>query len=124
MEAVHHCEGTVNQVMGDGIIALFDAPLAHEDHPVRAGYAALPMQEAVGRYAEEMQRAHGLPIYIRIGLNSGEWSCGPSEATSTWTTRRWGNPPHLAARMEQGAMPGSILMTAETLRLAEGLPAG
>jgi class 3 adenylate cyclase/ribosomal protein L40E len=77
MEAVHRYEGTVNQVMGDGIMALFGAPLAHEDHAVRAGYAALRMQEAVRRYAEEMQRTHGFPIHICIGVNSGEWSGPP-----------------------------------------------
>src|SRR5207245_1257688 len=58
MEAVHHYEGTVNQVMGDGIMALFGAPLAHEDHAVRACYAALRMQEAAKRYAEQAHRAH------------------------------------------------------------------
>jgi class 3 adenylate cyclase len=72
MEAVHHYEGTVNQVMGDGIMALFGAPLAHEDHAVRACYAALRMQETVRRYAEEARRAHGVTVRIRVGLNSGE----------------------------------------------------
>ena len=72
MEAVHRYEGTVNQVMGDGIMALFGAPLAHEDHAVRACYAALRMQEAVKRYAEEVRRSHGIVVQIRVGLNSGE----------------------------------------------------
>src|SRR5262249_29656643 len=72
MEAVHRYEGTVNQVMGDGIMALFGAPLAHEDHAVRACYAALRMQESVKRYAEGLQRSEGLPIEIRVGLNSGD----------------------------------------------------
>ena len=72
MEAVHHYEGTVNQVMGDGIMALFGAPLAHEDHAVRACYAALRMQESVKRYAEEVRRTEGVPVQIRVGLNSGE----------------------------------------------------
>ena len=72
MEAVHRYEGTVNQVMGDGIMALFGAPLAHEDHAVRACYAALRMQESVKRYAEEVRRSHGVPVQIRVGLNSGE----------------------------------------------------
>ena len=62
MEAVHRYEGTVNQVMGDGIMALFGAPLAHEDHAVRACYAALAMQEAMRRYAEEVRRTHGLAV--------------------------------------------------------------
>jgi class 3 adenylate cyclase len=72
MEAVHRYEGTVNQVMGDGIMALFGAPLAHEDHAVRACYAALRMQESVAQYAESVFRSHGVPIQIRVGLNSGE----------------------------------------------------
>ena len=62
MEAVHRYEGTVNQVMGDGIMALFGAPLAHEDHAVRACYAALDMQAAMRRYAEEVRRAHGVAL--------------------------------------------------------------
>src|SRR5689334_9509576 len=69
MEAVHRYEGTVNQVMGDGIMALFGAPLAHEDHAVRACYAALRMQESVKRYAEGVRREHGITIRIRVGLN-------------------------------------------------------
>src|SRR5262249_49573800 len=72
MEAVHRYEGTVNQVMGDGIMALFGAPLAHEDHAVRACYAALRMQESVNRYAEEARRSQGITIRIRVGLNSGD----------------------------------------------------
>jgi hypothetical protein len=62
MEAVHRYEGTVNQVMGDGIMALFGAPLAHEDHAVRACYAALRMQESVKKYAMDIQRTQGIPI--------------------------------------------------------------
>src|SRR5215813_3708396 len=71
MEAVHRYEGTVNQVMGDGIMALFGAPVAHEDHAVRACYAALRMQESVRRYSEDVRRSHGLEVQIRVGLNSG-----------------------------------------------------
>ena len=67
MEAVHRYEGTVNQVMGDGIMALFGAPLAHEDHAVRACYAALRMQEAVKRYAEGIRREQGISVRIRVG---------------------------------------------------------
>jgi class 3 adenylate cyclase len=72
MEAVHRYEGTVNQVMGDGIMALFGAPLAHEDHTVRACYAALRMQERVKQYADDVRRSHGVVVKIRVGLNSGE----------------------------------------------------
>src|SRR5262245_10617925 len=70
--AVHRYEGTVNQVMGDGIMALFGGPIAHEDHAVRACYAALRMQESVRQYAEDAQRSQGVSIHIRVGLNSGE----------------------------------------------------
>src|SRR5262249_7278624 len=72
MEAVHRYEGTVNQVMGDGIMALFGAPVAHEDHAVRACYAALRVQDSVKRYAEGVRREHGVTLRIRVGLNSGE----------------------------------------------------
>jgi Adenylate and Guanylate cyclase catalytic domain/Double zinc ribbon len=67
MEAVHRYEGTVNQVMGDGIMALFGAPLAHEDHAVRACYAALRMQESVKKYADEVRRSHAVVVKIRVG---------------------------------------------------------
>ncbi len=120
MEAVHRYEGTVNQVMGDGIMALFGAPLAHEDHAVRACYAALRMQELVKRYAEEVQRREGFPIHIRVGLNSGEVVVRSIGSDLHMDYTAVGQTTHLAARMEQMAMPGSILLTAETLRLAEG----
>ena len=71
MEAVHRYEGTVNQVMGDGIMALFGAPLAHEDHAVRACYAALRIQESIRRYTEDVRRSHGVEVQVRVGLNSG-----------------------------------------------------
>jgi class 3 adenylate cyclase/tetratricopeptide (TPR) repeat protein len=119
MEAVHHYEGTVNQVMGDGIMALFGAPLAHEDHAVRACYAALRMQESVKRYAEEIHRTEGVPIQIRVGLNSGEVVVRSIGSDLHMDYTAVGQTTHLAARMEQMAMPGSILMPAYTLRLAE-----
>ncbi len=120
MEAVHRYEGTVNHVLGDGIMALFGAPLAHEDHAVRACYAALRMQESVKRYAQEIQRTQGIPIQIRVGLNSGEVVVGAIRNDLHMDYTAIGQTAHLAARMEQMAMPGSILMTAEALQLAEG----
>src|SRR5712692_8398792 len=120
MEAVHHYEGTVNQVMGDGIMALFGAPLAHEDHAVRACYAALRMQESVKRYAEEVHRAVGVPLHIRVGVNSGEVVVRSIGSDLHMDYTAVGQTTHLAARMEQMAMPGSILISPETLRLAEG----
>ena len=121
MAAVHRYEGTVNQVMGDGIMALFGAPLAHEDHAVRACYAALAMQEAVGRYAEEVRRAQGLSVQMRVGLNSGEVVVRAIDNDLHMDYSAIGQNTHLAARLEQLATPGSILLTSETLRLAEGV---
>jgi class 3 adenylate cyclase len=72
MDAVHRYEGTVNQVLGDGIMALFGAPMAHEDHALRACYVALAMQTALRRYGEEVRRSHGLEMHMRVGLNSSE----------------------------------------------------
>jgi class 3 adenylate cyclase/tetratricopeptide (TPR) repeat protein len=120
MEAVHRYEGTVNQVMGDGIMALFGAPLAHEDHAVRASYAALRMQESVKRYAEEVRRAQGVTVRIRVGLNSGEVVVRAIGSDLHMDYTAVGLTTHLAARMEQLAEPGSILLTPATLRLAEG----
>jgi class 3 adenylate cyclase/tetratricopeptide (TPR) repeat protein len=120
MEAVHRYEGTVNQVMGDGIMALFGAPVAHEDHAVRACYAALRMQETVKRYAEEVHRAQGIPLQIRVGLNSGEVVVRSIGSDLHMDYTAVGQTTHLAARMEQMAMPGSILIPPETLSFAEG----
>jgi class 3 adenylate cyclase len=120
MEAVHRYEGTVNQVMGDGIMALFGAPLAHEDHAVRACYAALRMQDAVKQYAAEIQRTRAVPISIRVGVNSGEVVVRSIGSDLRMDYTAVGQTVHLAARMEQMAMPGTTLLTAETLGLAEG----
>src|SRR6266516_4972901 len=120
MEAVHSYEGTVNQIMGDGIMALFGAPLAHEDHAVRACYAALAMQESIARYAEETHRRYGVVVKIRVGLNSGEVVVRTIANDLRMDYSAIGQTTHLAARMEQNARDGSTLLTAETLRLAEG----
>jgi class 3 adenylate cyclase len=121
MAAVHRYEGTVNQIMGDGIMALFGAPLAHEDHAVRACYAALAMQDALRRYSEEVRRTHGVEVQIRVGLNSGEVVVRAIGNDLHMDYSAIGQTTHLAARMEQLATPGSIRLTAETLRLVEGL---
>ena len=121
MDAVHRFEGTVNQVLGDGIMALFGAPVAHEDHAVRACYAALAMQTAMRQYAEEVRRSHGLEMQARVGLNSGEVVVRAIGNDLHMDYSAVGQTTHLAARMEQLATPGSIRLTAATLRLAEGL---
>jgi class 3 adenylate cyclase/tetratricopeptide (TPR) repeat protein len=120
MEAVHRYEGTVNQVMGDGIMALFGAPLAHEDHAVRACYAALRMQENVKRYADGIFRTYGVPVRIRVGLNSGEVVVRSIGSDLHMDYTAVGQTTHLAARMEQMADPGAVLLTPDTLHLAEG----
>jgi class 3 adenylate cyclase/tetratricopeptide (TPR) repeat protein len=121
MDAVHRYEGTVNQVMGDGIMALFGAPLAHEDHAVRACYAALRMQESLKRYADDVRRSHGVEVQIRIGLNSGDVVVRTVGSDLRMDYTAVGQTTHLAARMEQLAPPGTVRLTGETVRLAEGL---
>jgi class 3 adenylate cyclase len=121
IKAVHRYEGTVNQVLGDGIIALFGAPVAHEDHAVRDCYAALAMQEAVRHYREEVRRSHGIEVQIRVGLHSGEVVVRSIGNDLHMDYSAIGQTTHLAARMEQLATPGSIRLTAATLRLVEGL---
>jgi class 3 adenylate cyclase len=120
MEAVHRFEGTVNQVMGDGIMALFGAPIAHEDHAVRACYAALRMQESVRRYAEGVRKTEGINVRIRVGLNSGDVVVRSIGSDLHMDYTAVGQTTNLAARMEQIADPGSILVTNETWTLVEG----
>jgi Adenylate and Guanylate cyclase catalytic domain len=106
--------------MGDGIMALFGAPIAHEDHAVRACYAALAMQEAVKQYAEAVFRRAGLGVQIRVGLNSGEVVVRAIGSDLRMDYTAVGQTTHLAARIEQTALPGTILLAPGTLRLAEG----
>jgi class 3 adenylate cyclase len=121
MDAVHRFEGTVNQVLGDGIMSLFGAPLAHEDHAARACYAALTMQTAMQPYADAIFRAHGITMRMRVGLNSGEVVVRTIGNDLHMDYSAVGPTTHLAARMEQLAAPGSITLTGATLRLVEGL---
>ncbi len=118
MEAVHRYEGTVNQVLGDGVMALFGAPLAHEDHALRACYAALRMQEAMRVYADDVRRRHGLNLQVRVGLNSGEVVVRAIGNDLSMEYSAVGETTHLAARMEQLATPGTVLATQTVARLA------
>jgi class 3 adenylate cyclase/tetratricopeptide (TPR) repeat protein len=120
MEAVHRFEGTVNQVMGDGIMALFGAPIAHEDHAVRACYAALRMQDSVKTFGENLRREEGVTVRIRVGLHSGEVVVRAVGNDLHMDYTAVGHTTHLAARMEQLAEPGTSLLTMATLALAEG----
>jgi class 3 adenylate cyclase len=119
MAAVHRYEGTVNQVLGDGIMALFGAPITHEDHAVRACYAALAMQEPIRPYSAEVRRGYGLEVQIRVGLHSGEVVVRAMGNDPHMDYSAIGETTHLAARMEQLATPGSSRLTAATLRLED-----
>ena len=119
MEAVHRYEGTVSNLMGDGIMALFGAPLAHEDHAVRACYAALKMQEGIRHYAEKLAATRE-SLKIGVGLNSGEVVVRSITNDLNIDYSALGHTTHLAARMEALAGAGSILLTAGTLREVEG----
>jgi class 3 adenylate cyclase/tetratricopeptide (TPR) repeat protein len=121
MDAVHRFEGTVNQVLGDGIMALFGAPIAHEDHVLRACYAALAMQTTMRAYTEEVRRTRGLELRMRVGLNAGEVVVRAIGNDLHMDYSAVGETTVLAARMEQTAMPGTIRLPAATLRLVEGL---
>ncbi len=121
MDAVHRFEGTVNQVLGDGIMALFGAPIAHEDHAARACYASLAMQAAMRDHTEEVRRTQGLELRIRVGLNSGEVVVRTIGNDLHMDYSAVGPTTHLASRMEQLTTPGSIRLSSSTLRLVEGL---
>jgi class 3 adenylate cyclase/predicted ATPase len=121
MDAVHRFEGTVNQVLGDGVMALFGAPIAHEDHALRACYAALALQTAIRPYADEVRGTHGMLLQLRVGLNSGEVVVRAIGNDLHMDYSAVGQHTHLAARMEQLATPGTILLTAATGRLVAEL---
>jgi len=121
MDAVHRYEGTVSRLMGDGLMAMFGAPVAHEDHAVRACYAALAMLEAVRAYAEDVRQTSGATIQIRVGLNSGEVIVRLISDDLHMDYTAMGQTVHLASRMESLASAGSALLTPSTLTLVDGL---
>src|SRR5574341_1268701 len=120
MDAVHRYEGTVNQVLGDGIMALFGAPLAHEDHALRACYAALAMQEEMRRYRRKLGQSEESGLQIGIGLNSGEVVVRSIDNDLNIDYSALGHTTHLAARMQELSGVGTTLMTASTFRQVEG----
>src|SRR5215813_3333711 len=120
MDAVHRYEGTVNQVLGDGIMALFGAPLAHEDHALRACYAALAMQEEMRRHRRQVGDLDDLGLQIGIGFNSGEVVVRSIGNDLNIDYSALGQTTHLAARMQELAGGGVILMTTASLREVEG----
>ena len=119
-EGVHRFEGTVNQYTGDGIMALFGAPIAHEDHAQRACLAALHLRDALRAYADDLRRTHGVSFAARMGLNSGEVVVGRIGDDLRMDYTAQGHTVGLAQRMEQLAEPGGAYLTAHTARLVEG----
>ena len=119
-EGVHRFEGTINQYTGDGIMALFGAPIAHEDHAQRACYAALHLQQELRRYADEMRLEHALNFSVRMGLNSGEVVVGKIGDDLRMDYTAQGHTVGLAERVEQLASPGSAYLTEHTARLVSG----
>jgi class 3 adenylate cyclase/predicted ATPase len=121
MDAVHRYEGYVAQALGDGIFALFGAPLAHEDHPQRAVYAALRMQDEMRRYGDTLREKGYPPLLMRVGVNTGEVVVRSIHKEDLHTDYvPVGHSTNLAARMEQLAAPGSILVSEYTHRLTDG----
>ncbi|WP_459572321.1 adenylate/guanylate cyclase domain-containing protein [Cupriavidus sp. 8B] len=121
MEAVHHYEGYVAKSLGDGILALFGAPIAHEDHPQRALYAALRMQDAMRRHGGRIRLEQGIPLQIRVGIHTGEVVVRSIRKDDLRTDYDpVGHTIHIASRMESMATPGSVLMSESTHKLAEG----
>jgi class 3 adenylate cyclase len=121
IDAVRRYDGYVVQSTGDGIFALFGAPLAHEDHPQRATYAALRMQEEARRYGDKLLRAGGMPVEFRVGVNTGEVvvrSIKTGEQHTEYTPI--GHTTNLAARMQQVARSSSVVVSEATRRLVEG----
>jgi class 3 adenylate cyclase/tetratricopeptide (TPR) repeat protein len=119
-EGVHRFEGTVDKFTGDGIMALFGAPIAHEDHARRACYAALHLQEELASYAAELRREQGLNFSVRMGLNSGEVVVGAIGDDLGMDYTAIGHTVGLAQRMEQLAEPGKAYLTEHAALLVEG----
>lgn len=117
MNEIHKYEGTINQFTGDGIMALFGAPLAHENHAQRACYAALAIQRALKAYGEKIEKETGVVFKMRIGLNSGPVVVGAIGDDLRMDYTAVGNTTNLAARMESIASPGAILLTDHTYSL-------
>ena len=117
---IHRYEGTINQYTGDGIMALFGAPIAHEDHAQRACAAALDLARELAALAEDVRRESGLEFAVRMGLNSGEVVVGRIGDDLRMDYTAQGHVVGLAARVQQLAPPGGITVTQQTARLAEG----
>jgi class 3 adenylate cyclase len=118
MDEIHKCEGTINQFTGDGVMALFGAPVAHEEHAQRACHAALSIQKEVSTYGEKVKKETGVDFKMRIGLNSGPVIVGAIGDDLRMDYTAVGDTTNLASRMESLAEPGKILVSQNTERLA------
>jgi class 3 adenylate cyclase len=117
MDEIHKYEGTINQFTGDGVMALFGAPLAHEDHAQRGCYAALAIQEAIGQYGSKLKEERGVDFLMRIGINSGPVIVGSIGDDLRMDYTAMGDTTNLAARMESSAKAGTILLSANSHKL-------
>jgi class 3 adenylate cyclase len=119
-EAVHRYEGTVNQFLGDGLMALFGAPVALEDHALRGVQAALAIRETLSGYSEELNQDRGVELQLRLGLNTGLVVVGRIGDDLRTDYTALGDTTHLASRVQAQAEPGTILITEGTHRLVQG----
>jgi class 3 adenylate cyclase len=119
MDEIHRYEGTINQFTGDGVMALFGAPVAHEDHAQRACYAALSIQKATGEYGNKIERERGVEFKIRIGLNSGPVIVGSIGDDLRMDYTAVGDTTNLAARIQQAAKPGEVWASQETRNIIQ-----
>ena len=119
MEAVHRYEGTITQFTGDGVMALFGAPIAHEDSARRAVAAALEMQKSLGEYADEVHKEHSIECSFRVGLNTGPVVVGSISDNLDMDYTALGDTVNLASRMESLAEPGTVYLTEETYRVVK-----
>jgi len=119
MDEIHRYEGTINQFTGDGVMALFGAPVAHEDHAQRACYAALAIQKAMGEYGRKIEKGWGVPFKIRIGLNSGPVVVGSIGDDLRMDYTAIGDTTNLAARIQQAAKPGQVWASQETRNIIQ-----
>jgi len=120
MDEIHKYEGTINQFTGDGVMALFGAPVAHEDHAQRACYAALSIQNALVDYGEKLKKERGIDFKMRIGLNSGPVVVGSIGDDLRMDYTAIGDTINLAARVEQAAEPGEAWISRETRNIIRG----
>src|SRR5262245_56384969 len=119
-EAVHRYEGSVNQFLGDGLMALFGAPLALEEHALRAVQAAIAIRETISGYSEQLRRESGLELRLRMGLNTGLVVVGRIGDDLRMDYTAVGDTTNLAARIQDLAEPGAIIVSVSTHRLVEG----